>query len=172
MIYHRSSLVIVVAVIGLTLSTSVPAGAESLLFHVKTSLAEDDAQICVAPNVALAALESGDTVTLLFDGSAVTSITKGWGWFTFGDTTPMDKAGMPERERVSLAEQFDIPLSEIPHDYGAYLRFIEERGARVLVNRTMLTLYNIDPSDVIIARAIELKDMLALFKEADHVLVY
>lgn len=155
---------------------SWPAGAvraENILFHIKTSLANDDAQICVAPNVALAALEAGEGVTLLFDGSAVTSITQGWGWFTFGSTTPMDKASMPERERRSLSEQLGIPLENIPHNYGDYLKFIKQRGARIYVNRTMLTLYNIDSKDAdAIAEPVDLKTMLRLFKEADRVLVY
>ena len=147
--------------------------AENLLLHVKTSLAVDDAQICVAPNLALAALEGGDRVTMLFDGSAVTSITQGWGWFVFGSTTPMDKAALPERERESLAQQFDIPLEQIPRNYGDYLEFIRNRGAEIYVNRTMLTLYNIDPGHTdAIAQPIDLKSMVNLFKEADRMLVY
>ena len=148
-------------------------GAESILFHIKTSLAKDDAQICVAPNVALAALEFGDDVTLLFDGSAVTSITQGWGWFVFGSTTPMDKAGLPERERKSLSEQFGIPMEKIPKNYGDYLEFVRDRGAKIVVNGTMLTLYNIDPKTVDdVAQPLELMDMLNVFKKADRVLVY
>ena len=84
--------------------------ATNVLFHVKTALNVDDAQICVAPNVAMASLDSGDKVTILFDGSAVTSITQGWGWFVFGSITPMDKASLPKRERNSLSKQFNMEL--------------------------------------------------------------
>lgn len=125
-----------------------PVQAEDVLIHVKTSLAKDDAQICVVPNVAMAALEAGDNVTLLFDASAVTSITRGWGWFNWGTSTPMDNATAPTRERKSIANQFDVPLEQVPTDYGAYLNFLNDRGVKMYVNRTMLTLYKIKPDSI------------------------
>ncbi len=163
----------ILAVVLITLLGSPALFAESILFHVKTALDKDDAQICAVPNVAVAAQESGDQVTLLFDASAVTSITRGWGWLLFGERTPMDAAALPERERRSLYEQFGIPLDGVPKDYGEYLQFLKERGAKIYVNRTMLTLYNIDPKDVDpVAVAADLKTMLGLFKKADRILVY
>lgn len=51
------------------------------LIHMKTSLAEDDAQICDLPNVAWALVKAGHQITILVDASAVTSVTKGFGWF-------------------------------------------------------------------------------------------
>ncbi len=84
---------------------------EQLLIHVKTALSVDDAQICAVPNVAWAALSQGKEVTLLFDASAVTSVTKRFGWrgWLGTKTTAMDRAALPERERKSLAEQFQVP---------------------------------------------------------------
>lgn len=147
--------------------------AEKILFHVKTALDKDDAQICAAPNVALAAQLAGDEVTILFDASAVTSITKGWGWFLFGERTPMDAAALPERERESLNRQTGIPLEEIPQDYGEYLRFLQKRGVKLYVNQTMLTLYQIDPAHVDqTVKPILLADLLNLFKQADRIVVY
>ncbi len=74
---------------------------EHVLIHVKTALSIDDAQICAVPTVAWATVSQGKQVTLLFDASAVTSVTKGFGWRGwFGTkTTAMDRAGLPERER-------------------------------------------------------------------------
>ncbi|MGP0628805.1 hypothetical protein ACTRW9_03780 [Nitrospina sp. 32_T5] len=141
------------------------------LIHVKTSLDEDDAQICVAPNVALAALRKGHRVTLLFDGSAVTSVKKG-GWFG-SDQTPMDKAALPERERVTLAEQFGMNLNRIPHDYGEYLAFLKSEGADLKINRTMMLLYKIEPEDIDSnLRPILLSEMIEIIQKADHYLVY
>ena len=148
-------------------------GPKNVLFHVKTSLAKDDAQICVVPNAAMAALADGAKVTLLFDASAVTSITQGWGWFNWSSSTPMDKATAPLRERKSISQQFEVPLDEVPTNYGDYLRFLNRRGAEVVVNRTMLTLYEIDPKHVDpVAKPIDVKTMFALFKNADLTLVY
>ncbi len=120
------------------------------LMHVKTALNVDDAQICAVPNVAWAALAQGKRVTLLFDGSAVTSVASGFGWrgWLGIKTTAMDRAALPERERQSLAEQFAIPLETVPQDYGAYLHFLKAKGASIYYNRTMALLYRIDPSKI------------------------
>lgn len=99
------------------------ASADNFLIHMKTSLAEDDAQICAVPNVAWAAVKAGHKVTILVDASAVTSVTKGFGWFrklTGSETTALDRAGLPERERQSLSEQMGVPLDQVPHNYGEY----------------------------------------------------
>src|SRR5918994_4412942 len=76
--------------------------SQHILIHMKTSLAEDDAQICAVPNVAWAALKAGHTVTILVDASAVTSVTKGFSWFNRlfrSGRTALDLAKLPERER-------------------------------------------------------------------------
>lgn len=108
--------------------SSVYAGQEdgkTFLIHAKTSLKLDDAQICAVPNVAWTALSKGYKVAILFDASGVTALKKGG--LLGGDKTPLDKAGLPERERESLASQLDAPLSEVPKDYGEYIRFLKEK---------------------------------------------
>src|SRR3990172_3107108 len=80
------------------------AGPARILIHMKTSLAEDDAQICAVPNVAWAAVRAGHKVTIMVDASAVTSVAKGFGWFNGifrSDSTALDRAALPERERQS-----------------------------------------------------------------------
>lgn len=158
-----------------SLSPATAAEGRPLVLHVKTALSVDDAQICAVPNVAWAALSEGRPVTIVFDASAVTSIAKGYGWrgWIGIDSTAMDRAALPERERVSLAEQFGAPLDKIPHEYGEYLRFIAEQGAEVVYNRTMAVLYKIPPDEIDpVARAVGLKELLkALQTEGDY-LVY
>ena len=62
---------------------SVPAlsaaEGERLVIQVKATLSVDDAQICAVPNLAWAAVAQGRKVSLLFDASAVTSVTRGRG---------------------------------------------------------------------------------------------
>lgn len=162
------------AVIGLAL---VPAWADgnegkTFLIHAKTSLKLDDAQICAVPNVAWAALAQGYHVTILFDASGVAALKKG-GMFG-GSKTPLDKARLPERERTSLAAQLHEPLENIPHDYGEYLRFLKtKKGVKLLVNRTMMLLYNI-PEDRIepAVEPIALEEMVNVFKNADVYVAY
>ena len=152
------------------------AEAAQVLIHMKTSLAEDDAQICAVPNVAWAMTKAGHHVTILVDASAITSVTKGYGWFNSlfrSDSTALDRAVLPERERQSLSRQLKVPLEEIPKDYGEYLHFLKTQGVEIYGNQTMMLLYNIDPSRVDSAVSpILLKDMVELFSSADRIVVY
>jgi hypothetical protein len=163
----------------LTVYTTVKADQtlpQHILIHMKTSLAEDDAQICAVPNVAWAMVKAGHRVTILVDASAVMSITKGFGWFrrlVHSDTTALDRASLPERERVSLAKQMDVPLEEIPHQYGEYFAFLKKLGVNMYGNRTMMLLYNIDLQDVAPeVTPIALNQMVELFHSADRIVVY
>jgi len=153
------------------------AAPSRILIHMKTSLAEDDAQICAVPNVAWAAVKAGRKVTILVDASAVTSVTKGFGWFRGligSDSTALDRAGLPERERQSLSEQMGVPLDQIPHHYGEYFDFLKSKlGVEIYGNRTMMLLYNIDPARVASSvTPIPLAEMVDVFAAADRVIVY
>jgi len=147
-----------------------------ILIHMKTSLAQDDAQICAVPNVAWAAVKAGHKVTILVDASAVTSVTKGFGWFrklVGSESTALDRAGLPERERQSLSEQMGVPLEQIPHNYGEYFDFLKKLGVEIYGNRTMMLLYKIDPARVASAvTPVPLERMVQLMTSADRVIVY
>src|SRR3546814_19723677 len=99
MIRRLLSIVLAIAFVsaaGLTAATA--AETRPLVLHVKTSLSVDDAQTCVVPNIAWAALSEGRAVTVVFDGSAVTSITNGLGWrgWVGISSTAMNRGGLPE----------------------------------------------------------------------------
>lgn len=153
------------------------ASAASILIHMKTSLALDDAQICAVPNVAWAAVKAGHKVTILVDASAVTSVTRGYGWFRGligSDSTALDRAALPERERQSLSEQMGVPLEQIPHNYGEYFDFLKNKlGVEIYGNQTMMLLYQIDPPRIVAAvTPIPIAKMVDLFASADRVIVY
>jgi len=152
------------------------AAPTRILIHMKTSLALDDAQICAVPNIAWAAVKAGHKVTILVDASAVTSVTKGFGWFrslTGSETTALDRAGLPERERQSLSEQMGVLLEQVPYNYGAYFDFLKKMGVEIYGNRTMMLLYKVDPARVASAvTPIPLDRMVQLFTSADRILVY
>lgn len=149
---------------------------QHILIHMKTSLAEDDAQICAVPNVAWAFVKTGHRVTILVDASAVTSVTKGFGWFRrllHSDTTALHRAKLPERERVSLAKQMGVPLEKIPHQYGEYFAFLKKLGVNIYGNHTMMLLYNIDLQQVASeVTPISLNQMVELFHSADRIIAY
>ncbi|TKS59312.1 MAG: hypothetical protein EWM72_02324 [Nitrospira sp.] len=146
------------------------------LIHMKTSLALDDAQICAVPNIAWATVKAGHKVTILVDASAVTSVTKGFGWFRGligSDSTALDRAGLPQRERESLAQQMGVPLEQVPHNYGEYFDFLKKMGVEIYGNRTMMLLYKIDPARVASSvTSVPLAKMVDAFASADRVIVY
>lgn len=129
-----------------------PVGAadgtgKTFLIYAKTSLKIDDAQLCAVPNVAWTALQKGYKVAILFDASGVTALKKG-GLFG-GDRSPLDKAGLPERERKFLSEQLGVPLDQVPHDYGEYIRYLKEKqGVALYANRTMMLLNKIGEAEI------------------------
>lgn len=174
--YHVMMLAIVVLAMWVSSAPAQQAAPTRILIHMKTSLSLDDAQICAVPNVAWAAVKAGHKVTILADASAVTSVTKGFGWFrslTGSETTALDRAALPERERQSLSEQMGVPLEQIPHGYGEYFDFLKKMGVEIYGNRTMMLLYKIDPARVASAvTPIPLDRMVQLFTSADRILVY
>src|SRR5437899_3885603 len=149
---------------------------QRILIHMKTALSLDDAQICAVPNVAWAAVKAGLKVAILVDASAVASVTKGFGWFNGmfrPDSTALDRAALPERERQSLSEHMGVPLEQVPHDYGEYFDFLKKLGVEIYGNRTMMLLYKIDPARVATAvTPIPLDRMVQLVTSADRILVY
>jgi len=152
------------------------AGPTKILIHMKTSLAHDDAQICAVPNVAWTAVKAGHKVTILVDASAVTSVTKGFGWFRKlmgSESTALDRAGLPERERQSLSEQMGVPLEQVPHNYGEYFDFLKKMGVEIYGNQTMMLLYKIDPARVAsTVSPVSLDRMVQLFSSSDRIIVY
>ena len=164
----------------LVLSTGLwipAASAANILIHMKTSLAVDDAQICAVPNVAWAAVKAGHKVTILVDASAVTSVTKGFGWFrklVGSDSTALDRASLPERERQSLSEQMGVLLEQVPRTYGEYFDVLKNKlGVGIYGNQTMMLLYNIDPARVASSvTPIPLAKMVDVFAFADRVIAY
>ncbi len=153
------------------------ASAANILIHMKTSLALDDAQICAVPNVAWAAVKAGHRVTVLVDASAVTAVTKGFGWFrklVGSDSTALDRASLPDRERESLSTQIGVPLEQVPRNYGEYFDLLRHKhGVEIYGNHTMMLLYNIDPARVADSvTPVPLAKMVELFEAADRILVY
>ena len=61
----------------------------------------------------------------------------------------------------------------MPHDCGAYLHFIKEKGAEIYYNTTMALLYRIDPERIDdVLEPLELQSLLqVLTADADY-LVY
>jgi hypothetical protein len=156
------------------MTTTNTVSERPLVLHVKTALSEDDAQICVAPNLAWAALAEGRSVTIVFDASALTSIAKNYGWRSLvnGDSNALDRASLPKSERETLSRQFGVAPEEVPTDYGQYLSFLRSKGVELYYNKTMTVLYKIDESQIHTdVKPLELKGLLQVLSQenADYI---
>jgi len=145
-----------------------------MLFHLKTSLKHNDAQLCVAYNEIWAALDAGLNVNVLIDADAVNTYKIGW----LGKDE-FEGYKMPDNLRQLLSDTFEKPLDKIPHTYGEYLSQLEKMGVKFHINSGMLmvadieektgTIENIGPK---FFKPISLKDMLQLRLKANYYTVY
>lgn len=145
-----------------------------ILFHLKTSLDHDDAQICVAYNEIWAALDEGLKVNVLVDADAINTFKVG----LFGKDDIQDYK-LPERLRKGLATQFEIPLDKVPETYGNFLEMLHKKGAEFYINSAFLVLAKIEDQMGTIENIsakffnpVTLKEMLRLRTQADYYMVY
>jgi len=149
-------------------------GQETFLVHLKTSLKQDDAQICVAYNVMWAALEEGYDVKVLVDADAINTFKVGW-----GGKDDIEGYKIPETLRQALSKQFDLPLAEVPETYGSFLKMLKEKGVQFYINTGFLMVSKIGtPEDPLkkvsqkFFKPITLKEMVRLRTEAKYYMAY
>lgn len=168
-------MVIVLIAFVTSLSSSLFAeGKKTILFHLKTGLKQDDAQICVAYNEIWAAMESGFSVDVLIDASAVNTYKRGF----FGRDS-LENYKLPEGMRQVLARQFNIPIQKVPKVYGEYLTMLHNKGAVFYINSEMMITAGIarDENDLEKLSAkffkpIGMKDIISLRTAADYYIAY
>jgi len=111
--------------------------SKTILFHLKTSLKHDDAQICVSYNKIWAALAEGLDVKVLADADAINTFKKGW-----RGKDDIEDYKIPENLRQALAEQFtDNKLNDVPKTYGEFLNILHKKGAEFYVNSSLLAIF-------------------------------
>lgn len=174
---RRLSAVVLVLLTAFLLLNPGPAEAganKTVLVHIKTSLAHDDSQICVAYNMVWAALDGGLKVKVLIDADAVNTFKVGW-----RGKDAIEGYPMPERLRKSLAQQFSVPLKDVPETYGRFLEMLHEKGAEFYINTAFLVLAKIETDMGTVKnisakffKPVTLKEMLGLMEEADIYMVY
>ncbi len=147
---------------------------KTILFHLKTSLKKDDAQICVTYNMIWAALDRGLKVNVLIDASAVNTYAIRW----FGKDSLQDY-DIPERLRRSLSVQFNVPIKDVPRTYGEFLNLLHKKGANFYINTAFLVLAKIEDKEGSVEnisakffKPVSLKKMLKLRTDADYYMVY
>ena len=158
----------------LSISQLTWAEESTFLIHLKTDLAKDDAQICVAYNIIWGALKEGNKVNVLIDASAVNTYKKGW-----RGKDQLEDYKIPQRLRKEVARQFKISLNDTPTTYGEYLRLLHKEGAKFYINGAMLVLNKIsekygDMTNISAGffQPVTLSEIAKLIKQADSYIAY
>lgn len=156
------------------------AEGRRVLIHLKTGITQDDNQMCVAFNVAQAAVEAGDDVEMLFDAAAIFDLQNAP---TQGETTATQPASqatdtddrpynlryeLPDKLKRILSQQFGTAVDDLPSDYYGYLRMLHDRGAAVTFNGAMAHLVNLSDSVTGKESLIDIAVPLGLREMLDH----
>ncbi len=171
----KKLIVAAIYLVVISIPLSAAAGEqESMLIHLKTGLKHDDAQICVAYNIIWAALDKGLKVDVLIDADAINTFKVGW-----RGKDAIEGYPLPERLRRSLAEQFEVPLKEVPETYGQFLNMLHKRGANFYINTAFLVLAKVEKEMGAVEnvsakffKPVTIKEMVELRTGADYYMVY
>lgn len=163
----KKCLILSAAFVFLAASLATASEEKTILFHLKTGLKHDDAQICVAYNMIWASLEEGLKVEVLIDADSLNTFETGW-----RGKDSIEDFPLPERLRQSLSEEFGVDLNEVPEDYGTFLKMLNKKGADFFVNSTFLTLAKIKEVSADFLTPVTLKEMVELRKKADFYMAY
>jgi len=111
--------------------------------------------MCVAFNLAQAAVEAGEQVEMFFDAVAVFDLQDAPNRGSEATAQPTSqptsqptqsepgpynlKYELPDKLKRILSQQFGTPLEELPHTYFAYLEMLKGKGAVVTFNGALPT---------------------------------
>lgn len=169
---------------------SSDAAGKKVFLHLKTGITQDDNQMCVAFNIALAALEAGDQVEMFFDAAAVFDLQNASAEGASSTSQPAsqpttsDKRAynlryeLPDKLQEILSAQFGIPKAQLPQDYYEYLQMLKNKGVEVTFNGTMAHLVSLSDSVkgkeklADIAAPLDLREIIEHRAQTDIYLVY
>ena len=184
------SLFTLFTIVAVTGPTRSEAEVRKVLVHLKTGITQDDNQMCVAFNIAQAAVEAGDQVEMFFDAAAVFDLqdaaSRGGEAATSQPTSqPTESEGpynlkyeLPDKLKRILSQQFSIPIEELPLTYFAYLEMLKGKGAVVTFNGALAHLVSLSDSVTgresvtDIATPLNLNEILDRRAKADVYFVY
>ena len=118
--------------------------------------------MCVAFNIAQAAVEAGNEVEMFFDAAAVFDLQNAsapsgsaTSQPTSQQTSQPARAGespfnlryeLPDKLKQILSKQFGMPVASLPKDYYGYLILLKDKGVKVTFNGAMAHLVSLSDS--------------------------
>ena len=157
---------LLLASVGLSWPSAVQAAGHQVFLHLKTGITQDDNQMCVAFNIAQAALAAGDQVEMFFDAAAVFDLqngqaeddsnaeeatskpaTKPTSQPVAGEEIPYNlRYELPDKLKQILSQQFGVAVEALPKDYYGYLKMLQDNGATLTFNGAMAHLVSLSDS--------------------------
>jgi len=162
---------------GIALASPLPAQAKKtsrVLIHMRANIKKDDGPPCVGFNMALAALEAGYQVEMLFDVEASYNIKI----FSGDGKTDFQRYTVPDKLKQLVMQQYpDFPIDRIK-TYQDFLTVYHEMGMKITMNGTWNALTQIESTIkgkehiIPIAEPLTLEEMMAHIAAADIYMAY
>jgi len=165
--------VVILICIGM-LSPVVSAGQETgrtVVIHVKSVPGDDEGRFFSMVRLAIAGLERGNKVAMVFDGKGARSVRLR-NWYG-GDTSLLDRLDLTPAEQETLAPTLGLTVASMPDDYGDLLRLLRGKGVELYVSSDMIRLHGIkdEELDNVFVKAGPAK-MLEILDRADIYISY
>ena len=174
---HARWVIIFAILFGIAFSSPLPAQGKkktNVLIHMRANIKKDDGPPCVGFNMALAALEAGYQVEMLFDVEASYNIKI----FAGDGKTDFERYEVPDDLKQLVAQQYaDFPIGRIK-TYQDFLTVYHEMGMKITMNGTWNALTQIEKTItgkeniIAIAEPLTLQEMMAHIAAADVYLAY
>ena len=153
---------------------NAPKNGKKLFIHYKTNFEHDDANGCVAFNVAFGALAQGYEVEMFYDAGGVYDLK------VESDCAPHSYGyAVPAKLKSIMADLYPITPGEMPNTYRDYLYWLHAMGVTISYNGFMAALVSLQDEALVrsasiekIAEPVSLADMLERRGQADEYFVY
>ncbi len=110
-----------------------------VLIHIVTDIKKDDGPPCVAVDVALANLQLGNSVTVLFDANAAWNLKK-----SEDGKNDYDRYEVPSDLKKLVNEQLNVKELLGLKNFGEFLELLHKKGAKIAVNGTWNVLTSVE----------------------------
>lgn len=153
-------------------SARIPAGAKKLhkAVHLVKPVSPNDPELTTILDEAMASLEAGDEVVILFDGQSVGALRMNP---RTGNQTPLEAKGFTRKERQALAKRLRVRYSAAPRNQLEYVLRLARAGAKVFANSQAIRLSGLANDEIHpIAKSVPMPQMEELVDQSDACYIY
>ncbi|MFQ5646548.1 MAG: hypothetical protein ACE5GM_06445 [bacterium] len=143
--------------------SAVESKTDYLLIHMLTDANKNDANACVAFNVAWVAVEKGLSVEMLFDG---------WAGYNVKQDDYWAKYQVPSNYQKLVSKAVGREVKWQGGNYIDLLKYLKQKGMVVTANKTFLALSGDDKKLPLFIKQLSLVEMVDHFSGASSCITY